>query len=81
VILNWDRIISWFRSRTALNQADKDNLAFTIQEKLKAGDFKTIQGVFNKRTVDIKDAVVYEHKGMDAQLAQAHTNHQLAIYE
>jgi len=80
-ILNWDRIIDWFQGRTELKQSDKDNIAFTLQQKLKNGKYKTIEGIFNKRTNKLPDGVVYESKEIDEKLAEAHRKEELVIYE
>lgn len=36
-------------SGSKLTDDDKDNIAFTLQEKLHGGEYKVVQGVFNKR--------------------------------
>lgn len=32
-----------------VEEADKENIAFTIKQKLQDGDYKVVQGIFNKR--------------------------------
>ncbi len=80
-ILYWNDIKNWFQSRNYLKQSDKDNIAFTIQEKLSSGNYKTVQGIFNQRTNDIKDGRVIESKDIDSGVRNAHRNDQVVIYE
>ena len=81
VLLKWDKIIDWFRGRQELKQSDKDNIAFTLQEKLSNGHFKTIEGIFNKESNELLDGEVYESEKIDQKLAEAHRNEPLVIYE
>lgn len=80
-ILNWDRIIDWFKGREQLKVSDKDNIAFTLQEKLKDGKFKTVEGIFNKNTNECLDGEVIISEEIDEQLAEVHKNEALVIYE
>jgi hypothetical protein len=77
----WDDIVNWFRSRHELIEADKDNIAFTIKQKMANGDFKVVQGVLNKRTNVLADGQVIQTKNVDAGLEQAHEGKELVIYE
>ena len=81
VLLNWERILNWFTGREKLKNSDKDNIAFTIQEKLASGKIKTIQGIFNKRTNEVPDGIQYESEEIDETLAEMHHNEPLVIYE
>ena len=81
VVLNWERILNWFTGREKLKNADRDHVAFTIQEKLASGNVKTIQGIFNKRTNEIPDGIQYESETIDERLAEIHHNEPLVIYE
>jgi len=80
-LLNWDRIIDWFRGRQELKQSDKDNIAFTLQEKIANGNYKTIEGIFNKKTNVLLDGVQYESEKIDEKLADVHRNEPLVVYE
>jgi hypothetical protein len=81
LILKWGTIVAWFRQRQALKESDKDNLAFSLQERLKNGRFKTIQGIFNQKTLKIEDHQAYESGKLDATLAKAHAQEELVLYE
>jgi len=80
-ILNWGRIVDWFRGRQRLKQSDKDNIALTLQQKLASGRYKTIQGIFNKRTNELLDSEVTEAEEIDEQVAEAHRGEELVVYE
>ncbi len=76
------KIVDWFPSRSAINLADKDNIAFTLQSKLDSGNYKTVQGIFNTRNNDIKEGRVIEFsKDIDSQMKKLHDNDELVIYE
>jgi len=81
ILLKWDDIVNWFRSRQTLKESDKANIAFTLQERLKNGDYKTIEGIFNKRTEKILDAKQVQSKNIDDKLKKAHQDKELVLYE
>jgi len=81
VILKWDYIINWLRSRQQLKESDKANVAFTLKERIETGDYVVIEGIFNKRTNEILDAEKVQAKNLDEKLAKVHQNSDLAIYE
>jgi len=80
VVLNWNDILAWFNSRNDLQQSDKNHVAFTLQERLKNGNYKTIQGIFNKMTSQVVEGQVLQHEKMDGDLAKAHENQPLVVY-
>ena len=79
--LFWHDIINWFRARNDLKQSDNANIAFTIQENLRTGNFRTIQGVFNKRTNDLKDSRVVESENIDYTVRNKHKNESMVLYD
>jgi hypothetical protein len=80
-VLNYERIIDWFLKRKKLKESDKENIAFTLQEKLENGNFKTIEGIFNKRDNKVLEAEVTEAKEIDEKLAKLHNKEgELVIY-
>jgi hypothetical protein len=81
LLLNWEKVIDWFKGRTRLKVSDKDNIAFTLQEKLKSGKFETVQGIFNKSTNKLLDGTKYISEEIDDQLAKAHRREKLVLYE
>lgn len=79
--LSFDFIVNWFQDRQRLKNSDKDNIAFTIQEQLKGQDYKTIQGIFNKRTNEVLDAQEIHSNQLDREVQRLHRNNELVIYE
>jgi len=79
--LTWNFIVNWFRNRTQLKKADKDNIAFTIQEKMGNKEYKTVQGIFNKRTNEIVDGQEISSDKVDEKIKEFHKNNELVIYE
>lgn len=80
VLLTFEEITNWFADHAALKESDKDNLAFTLQEKLPNGGYNTVQGIFNARTQAIPAARAIKSHHVDAKLAAIHATHELAMY-
>ena len=80
-IIYYDEIIRWFQSRNDIKEADKDNIAFTIKKRLETGDYKVVQGIFNKRTEDLVDGHAMQSETLDEELEQVHSGHELVIYQ
>jgi len=81
VVLTLKDVIAWFKARTTAYHKDAENVAFTIKEDLKAGKYTIIQGIFNKRTATFVDGRKVECDQVDKDLAAAHTNSKLVVYE
>jgi hypothetical protein len=80
IMLYYRDIIEWFRGKTMLKQSDKDNIAFSIQERLTTGNIRTVQGIFNQRHSNVLEAKAYESKTVDAEVASLHRNNALVVY-
>jgi len=81
IMLLFSAVVDWFRNRSSIKAQDKDNIAFTLQEKLSTGKVKTVQGVFNTRTKNIVDGRVIESDRVDDKLASLHRTDALVVYE
>ncbi|QMW05438.1 hypothetical protein [Spirosoma foliorum] len=81
LILTFLEIVDWFTDRNDLKLEDEDNIAFTLQEKLETGDYKTVQGIFNKRTNTLKDARKVQSNKIDKELKSLHKDNEIVIYE
>jgi hypothetical protein len=81
IVLFWKEIVAWFKNRSNLVEEDTENLAFTLQSKLKSGDYKTVQGIFNKRTADVVEGRKIESKEVDEKLHEYHQRNELVLYE
>jgi hypothetical protein len=80
-VVYWDDIVNWFQSRNNLKVADRDNIAFTIKDRMASGEYTVIQGIFNKRTEEILDGRKMRTKALDSQFDRAHKDQDLVIYE
>lgn len=81
VILTIKFVVDWFRKRNQIKQADKDNIAFTLQDKIGSGEYKTVQGVFNTRTNEIVEGQTIESEKLDPKMQDLHSNNQLVIFD
>ncbi len=80
IILTFREIVAWFQSRQELVTSDKDNIAVTFKTKLESGNFKIVQGIFNKRTNETIDVKLIECSSTDEELTEIHKNSELAVY-
>lgn len=79
-ILLFREIKNWFLKRSSLKQSDKDNIAFTLHEKLNSGKHKTVQGIFNTGSQEVVDGRIIESDNLDRTTADYHRNDDLVIY-
>jgi hypothetical protein len=79
--LYWDDILNWFRARNDLKARDRDAVAFTLQQKLKSGKFRTVQGIFNTRTSTLGPVRGIESTDVSPELMQHHRGSEVVIYE
>lgn len=74
-------VVNWFRERSKIKLANKDNIAFTLQKKLDSGNFKTVQGVFDTGRSEIREVRAIESERMDPEMQNLHRNSELVVYE
>ena len=83
VLLNWGRIKEWFvnffTNRGKIK--NKNEVAFTLKEKLNSGKYKVVQGIFDKHTNEVVDGAQYEAQSLDSTLANYHRHDDLVCYE
>ena len=77
--LTFKEVLEWFQSRNNLVASD-NVVAFTLQEKLKDGKYKVVQGIFNTQTGSIIDNRILESDKVDHELAEVHRDHELVLY-
>ena len=71
-------IIDWFRERMA---SSRNKVAFTVQEKMRNGQFKTIAGVLNPYTDKVEATKGYKSDDIDSDLYDAHYDSEVVIWE
>ena len=81
VQLVFGMLVKWFRNRRALVESDRDNIAFTLQNKLKSGKYNTVQGVFNTRTNEVIDGHKMMSNEIDNTIERLHADEELVIYD
>src|SRR5437763_486848 len=79
-ILRWPAVVDWFQRRTYLTQADCANVGFTLMQHQQSGNYKTVQGVFNKRSNQVLEARQVESRQIDPQIANAHAGKDVIFY-
>ncbi|HBE16588.1 MAG TPA: hypothetical protein DDW51_02965 [Cyanobacteria bacterium UBA11367] len=77
--LTFKDVVSWFRNRQS--KINKDSLPFTYQEKLRNGQFKTIQGIFNTRSNEVDEARSINSEAIDSAIRDAHRYDPLIVYK
>lgn len=75
------KVIAWFRDRTSLKLQEKNNIAFSLQEKLREGGYKTIQGIFNTDREELLDYQAVKSNRIDEELAATHREEDLVLYQ
>jgi D-arabinose 1-dehydrogenase-like Zn-dependent alcohol dehydrogenase len=76
-----EEVVNWFRSKSDIKLANKNNIAFTLQKKLNSGNFKTVQGVFDTGRSQIRAARAIESERMDPEMQNLHRGNELVVYE
>jgi hypothetical protein len=78
--LTWNYLVQWFQKyRNSI--VNKEQVAFTLQEKLASGKYKTVQGIFNPASQQVTDARNIESDQIDAKVRDAHLNEPLVIWQ
>ena len=81
VVLTFAEVVSWFTQRNDIYEQDEDHIAFTLKQKLDAGEFETVQGIFNKRTSKMAEARKVKSSKYDSKLNEKHKKSELVIWE
>ena len=81
VILAFLDVTAWFYDNSYIYQRDADNIAVTLQRKLAAGEYETVQGIFNKRENRMAAGRKVRSEGYDEKLADKHRNTELVVWE
>ena len=82
-LLKFPIIKEWFLNFFAGRQRikNKDEVAFTLKEKLSTGNVKVVQGIFDKTSNEVVDGVEYNAKRLDNTLSNYHKNNDVVVYE
>lgn len=78
--LTWNFLVQWFQKyRNRI--INKEEVAFTLQEKLASGKYKTVQGIFNPASQQVTDARNIESQQIDQRVQDAHRDEPLVVWE
>lgn len=80
-VLSVNAVVNWFRNRASLVQSDRNNIAFTIREKLASGDFNVYQGIFNTESQQLIDGQKMSAGQLDSELASMHRHKDMVVYQ
>ena len=80
VIVYWDHIIGWFKQYSESLETNPHNVAFTLAESMKSGDYKVVQGIFNKEKNELVTARRITSSHMDEETRKIHADQKLAVY-
>lgn len=78
--LSFDRIREFWRVRRAMLDADSELLPFTVHERMAAGGFRTVYGVFDSSRGTAGDVVEAWSNEVDPELREIHKVHDVAVY-
>lgn len=83
--LTLQEIMNWFSQHYNILHKNKDNVAFTIKDKLENGNYQVVQGIFNDRTGNVIEERTIETEAIDEELKQIHDEYEdedcIVVYE
>jgi hypothetical protein len=74
-------VIEWFQHRNDLKEADRSAIAVTITERMRTGQYKTVQGIFNQQVGKMTAARKVHSGDLDDELKRIHEDSPLVIWE
>lgn len=80
VFLTFAEIVDWFSSRRSMSDVNKERLGFTLQDLMASGQYRTVQGVFNKAAGTVEATRAINSSQVDAELAGYHQGNRLVVY-
>jgi len=78
ILLTIGAIVDWFNG---VDTSIPSEVGFTVAEALSSGNFKVVQGVFNKNTNRVTAGRAMDVNEMDATLGSYHRGHKVVIYD
>ena len=80
-MLHWREIVNWFQNWINGHQSvDKDAVGFTLREIYEKGEYKVVQGVFNKSSGKVEDARRIEADDLDSETRKQCFEEKLTIF-
>lgn len=81
ILITLSILLDWFAVRKYVIVTDPDNIAFTVKDHLDSGNYRVVQGIFNKKTTTVKDKRVMEAEELDEDVKKMHEKDILVVYE
>jgi hypothetical protein len=76
LVLNFTQIIDWFKvRRTNIPEVDKARIYFTMRDLWAAGNYCTVQGVFDRTTQQTESVRSIRSSAIDTRLAAYHRDY------
>lgn len=79
LVMHWQQVVNWFQQYRSLLLKDKDNLAFSLLDRLENGHYKTVFGVLNRKQGTIVAGQMNEAEDIDDTMRQIHNGEQLVV--
>jgi hypothetical protein len=81
LIIRFQKIIDWFRSKANLKLQDKNNVAFTLKGNMEQGNYVVYQGIFDPIKEELVDGQKILSEQIDSQVSQLHRDEKLVVYQ
>ena len=81
VLLTMLMIVDWFTEREYIITSNPDHIAFTVKDNLESGNYRIVQGIFNKKKTTVKEKRVIEADELDDDVKKIHKKEILVTYE
>jgi len=78
--LFWDDFVDWFRQFSTAVESNPNLMAISVAESMQSGNYKVVQGIYNKKTEKMVDARRIVSKDIDEQLKQTHSDSKVVVY-
>lgn len=78
--LIWSILVQWFQEFAYLVNRG-NHVAFTLEERLNSGQYKTVQGIFNTNSNDVTKIRGIKSDSLDSQIREAHRGSELVIWQ
>jgi len=81
VLITMAIIVEWFIERKYIITSNPDHIAFTLKDNLESGNYRVVQGIFDKGNSTVKETRVMEAKDLDEDVKKSHDKDTLILYE
>ncbi|WP_066948693.1 hypothetical protein [Streptomyces lushanensis] len=78
VVLAFFAVVQWFLE--VQESVDESDIAFTLKQELKNGEYAVFQGIFDQSTDRLEHVRRINTKQLDSKLSQAHAQDKLVVY-